>query len=81
MKLQNENRAKVESLNQHKRRAQLTQLRDFLHNQTQTKKDQELHQRAVEKDSDHNVFHFSSLTFLEGRRLAQACHRSNLPKP
>ena len=56
MKLQNENRAKVESLNQRKRRTQLIQLREFLNNQTQNKKDQELRERAAEKDSDNNVW-------------------------
>jgi len=79
MKLQNENRAKVESLNQHKRRTQLTQLKEFLHNQTQTKKDQEMHQRAAEKDSDHSVFTFN-FTTLEGPWLAQAFNRSNFLK-
>ena len=56
MKLQNENRAKVESLNQRKRRTQLIQLREFLNNQTQNKKDQELRERAAEKESDNNVW-------------------------
>jgi hypothetical protein len=79
MKLQNENREKVEALNQYRRRTQLTQLKEFLNIQSQAKKDREMHQRAAEMDSDHSVFPFN-LTTLEGPRLAQAFGQSHLPE-